>query len=694
MENKYKQLSDIEHDEMFSNFMVDSWSFSKIATFARNEKEFEKSYIYRVTSRRSASSVAGNAYHEALKHYFINKKTGVDVDIAELEQIAFNYIEKIPANKWKLQKTNPTVEDCKITSLKVSSLLINNFIANISKYELNDYDIVDAELYLDEWLVINGVDIPMPCYAQIDLILKHKKNNSIVIVDHKSKKTFTDEQVLKFTGGKQAITYAKCYESYAGVKVSEVWYIENKYSKNKNGKDQLQCLKIPLTEDTTRLYEAMIYEPLRRMVEAISDPDYVYLLNDNDNFIDQAELNEFWAHTMIAEVEDFEIPDSKKELVKRRLKKVRDSSLSTINPVIIKNYKQNAATFIKYDLNKTDMTNPEKIEHILRTFGIVTNVAHTFNGYSSDTFLVEVSAGVKMTAIHQRRLDIANALDVANIRMQKDLYVHDGRSYLAIEVSKKRDKDLLFNKKYLNGLKIPLGIDNFDKTIYWDIENPSTPHMLICGATGSGKSVSIASTIEYARLAGINDVYIFDPKYEFLNYKNIKGIKVFSDIEDIEDAMHNLVKEMNNRVIKGISSKTLIVFDEFADAVANSKKGNELKVYENQVVGMNKNLTPKTKRVHIKTLNTLEQNLKILLQKGRSTGFRIIAATQRASVKVITGDAKVNFPVQICFRVPKEIDSKVVIDESGGEALAGKGDGLLKSPEYLNVIRFQSFYKK
>ena len=83
----------------------------------------------------------------------------------------------------------------------------------------------------------------------------------------------------------------------------------------------------------------------------------------------------------------------------------------------------------------------------------------------------------------------------------------------------------------------------------------------------------------------------------------------------------------------------------------------------------------------------------MLLQKGRSLGFRIIAATQRASANVITGDAKVNFPVLVCFRVPKEIDSKVVLDEPGAETLNGKGDGLIKSPEYFGLVRFQGFYK-
>ena len=84
----------------------------------------------------------------------------------------------------------------------------------------------------------------------------------------------------------------------------------------------------------------------------------------------------------------------------------------------------------------------------------------------------------------------------------------------------------------------------------------------------------------------------------------------------------------------------------------------------------------------------------MLLQKGRSLGFRIIAATQRASAKIITGDAKVNFPVQVCFRVPKEVDSKVVLDEAGAETLQGQGDGLIRSPEYMGVVRFQGFYYK
>ncbi len=247
-------------------------------------------------------------------------------------------------------------------------------------------------------------------------------------------------------------------------------------------------------------------------------------------------------------------------------------------------------------------------------------------------------------------------------------------------------------------MRIPIGTDNFGRLVVWDLDNNSTPHALICGATGSGKSVCIISTIEYARLAGIRDIVIFDPKYEFCNYSSEKYIKVYNDIEEIEAKMKELVQDMQERAKSRASWKTLVVFDEFADAVASSRSGTELDIKEMVEVGQRKNafgfLEPKMELRTVGREKALEENLKMLLQKGRSLGFRIMAATQRASVNVITGDAKVNFPVQICFRVPKEIDSKVVLDEPGAETLGGMGDGLMKSPEYLGIVRFQGFYKK
>lgn len=692
--HEYKNWSKEKQDNLFSNYLMDSWSFSKVSAFARNEKAFEMQYLYCQKARNSSSTVAGSAYHEALEEFFKELKKGVRLDVVAMQLIAFEYIDNIRADEWKLQKTTPTIDEAKDEATKNVNAFLTNFFNDINVYIDEIEEVLFVEVYIDDFLTINGVDIPLPCHMKIDLIIR-TKTQKIVIIDHKTKKSFSDEKDLRFTVGKQAITYVNGVESKLNLKVDEVWFIENKSSQNRDKSPQLNCFKIIIDNDTTRLYEAMLYEPLKRMLDAISNPDYIYLINENDNFVDKAEIYEFWAQTMMAEITDFNIPDNKKDMIKTRLKKIRDTSLAVIDPKTIKNFRKNAAQFIQFDLTNKDMTKEEKIEHVLRTLGANVKVEKTFSGYSSDTFLLEVSHGTNIASLQRFKLDIASALSVPSIRMMKDLFVHDGKAYLAVESAKVRDSSLSYDSKYLVGKKIPLGMDNFGNIIVWDLENQSTPHILMCGSTGSGKSVSIISTLNYAIEAGVEQVIICDPKFEFTKYNGFGGIvKVYNDIQQIEKVLKSEISNMNYRVQNGTCKLTMIIFDEFADAVANSKKGKELDVYEMQVVGCSAKGVDIVKRVHVHTEASMSENLQVLLQKGRSSGYRIIAATQRASVNVINGDSKVNFPVQICFRVPKELDSKVVIDEGGAESLTGKGDGLIKSPEYNNnITRFQAFYK-
>lgn len=698
MSHKYRDNPKAQK-EIFKNVLVDSWSYSKVSSFARNEKAFEMDYIYCNPYRKSASSVAGSAYHEGLKFYFSEKKAGRTCDIAGLQMIAFNYIDDVESHKWKIQKTTPTIADCqkKATDIAVKSL--ENFFADISVYESDIKEVLAVELYIDEYLTINGVDIPIPCHLVIDLVIL-TMDDKIAVIDHKSKASYSDEKALKFSIGKQAVTYAIGYEETHDVVVDEVWFVENKHSKNRDGSPQLKCFKIELSEDVRKLYEALLYEPLKRMMEAISNPDYVYLINENDNFVDTAELYEFWARTMIAEVDDFNVPMSKRDMISERLKKIRNSSLAMVDPKAIKNFRASASEFIQYDLTNKNMSKSDKIEHVLRTLKMIVKVKHTIEGYSSDTFLIEVSAGTNISSIHRYKLDIANALNVSSIRMMKDLFVYEGKSYLAVEATKIREKDLMFDSSLLVDQKIPIGISNFGELVVWDLANPSTPHVLMCGATGSGKSVCIISIIEYAKLIGMDKIILFDPKYEFTEMQG-GNIQVYNDIEKVEEKMEALVIEMQNLVKAGKKTDTLVVFDEFSDAVAMSRKGKDLDIKEEVQVGnyASKKMgdviipgEPKMQLQVVETKKSLEENLRVLLQKGRSIGYRIVAATQRASVKVITGDAKVNFPVQICFRVQKEVDSKVVLDEPGAESLSGKGDGLIKSPEYPGIMRFQAFW--
>jgi len=660
MSHAYGSLPKEQQEELLSSFLIDSWSYSKVSTFARNQKAFEMENIYGIRGKRSAGSIAGQAYHKALDYFFTQMKEGNLLSLPEMQEAAFEYIGKVPANQWKLQKTTPTMEEAVNEALKDVGKLLQNFYEEKDTY-LNDIaEIIGVELYFGEWVTVDGVDIPLPAHGLVDLLVRTHSGKT-VIIDHKSKDAYTDEKEAALVVGQQAITYTLGMEANTIQRADEVWFVENKASKNKNGNAQLQVIPVTLDENTRRLFEHLLYQNLRQMIAAVRDPDYTYTINTSDKFVDQAELLDFCMRTEICEVEDFNVQDDKKELVAKRLRKIRDSNAKMISPDIIKKFREKAATFIKYDLTATNMTPQEKIEHTLKTFGKMARVAYTFEGYSSNTFLLEVSAGVKVSEIFKYRLDIANALNVENVRISNQLIVHEERSYLSIDLAKKADKVLEFNPDDRDGWKIPLGKDNFGNVIYWDMDNPATPHALICGQTGSGKSVELINIIEQVKLAGADHIVILDPKYEFEDYQSY-NVDVNNEMDQIDAALAKLVEQMD-RMVKGKQAKKIIViFDEFADAVTRIGK-------------------------------PLEENLRILLQKGRSSGFRICAATQRASVKVITGDAKVNFPIQICFRVNKEADSRVVLDEPGAECLAGKGDGLIKSPEYRDTVRFQAYYK-
>lgn len=700
-ETVYSTYTPDQIENHLSNFLVSRWSYSSVTTFARNEKLFEYQYVYGNKSRQSATTVAGQAYHHALEYFFKAKKEGEELTLPDLEILAYEFIDNVDANIWKIQKTTPTVDECKQKANQTVTSLLKNFFSEIGIYLDEIEEIVDVEVFVDEFVNINGVDIPLPVGAKLDLVVKLKSQKHAVL-DHKSKAQFTDESEMRLAVGIQAITYVVAYEAKTGLTVDEVIFIENKYSQNRDKSPQLNSFTITIDEDTRRLYEALLYEPLRRMITAVNDPDHVYLINDSDMMADRAEIYEFWCKTMIGEIEDFDFDESKRELLEKRHKKIRDANVKIINPTVIKNFKANAAQFIQYDLSNKDMTAEEKIQHLLRTFGVIVEVAHKFEGYSSNTFLLDISAGVKVSSIKNHRLDIANALDVSNVRIASELVVFNNKSYVSIEFSKKREKDLYFDSSLLVDKKIPLGIDNFGNVIIWDLENNATPHMLIGGQTGSGKSVSIKSTIEYGKLAGVKNIEILDPKHEFKFYNSDPMCNVSNDILDIEEKMAELVERMNVLVKTGGFELTLIVFDEFADALANSRSGKELDIYEDKIVGYFKLPTaallmgaepqPKYKRIKTGELKSLEENLRILVQKGRSVGFRVIAATQRASVKIITGDTKANFPVVVCFRLNKEVDSKVMLDESGAEMLQGKGDSLIKSPEYSEITRFQGLY--
>ena len=141
-------------------------------------------------------------------------------DLVDLETAAFMHIDDLPAAYWKIQKTTPTVEECQISATKTVTLLLNNFMSEIKIYTDEIEEVISSEMGITSWITVNGVDIPMPCHLVIDLVVK-TKDGKRVIIDHKSKRSFTDDKDLKFTIGKQAISYVLGYEEHTGETIDE-----------------------------------------------------------------------------------------------------------------------------------------------------------------------------------------------------------------------------------------------------------------------------------------------------------------------------------------------------------------------------------------------------------------------------------------------------------------------------------------
>lgn len=242
MINKFSLLSGDEMEEHLANYPIGTWSYSKLATFSRNEKAFERRYLWNERSKRSVASIAGNAYHEALRVYFEEFDVLPRPKIVELSQIAYDYIGKVSPNQWKTSKTMPTIGECISNANKIVLALLTNFLAEIEIY-IDDIDhIYTVEANIHEWVCVNGVDIPVPLSAVADIVVR-TKDGRIVVIDHKSLKSFTSDDERAMTGGKQAITYVLAVEQKLGITVDEVWFIENKYSKNRDKSPQLRAIK-------------------------------------------------------------------------------------------------------------------------------------------------------------------------------------------------------------------------------------------------------------------------------------------------------------------------------------------------------------------------------------------------------------------------------------------------------------------
>lgn len=702
--NQYAALSVEEQEELLSNYLIEHWSVSSVRSFIRNEKDFEREYIFKDrTDIRGLSAIIGRCYHKALMDWFQAYQQGEErLGFDPLMMIAHAELESIPANEYKVTE-KVSIFEMQTKALKRLNFLLKNFLAEVDTYLNEIQEILFIEQRIYEFITLDGIDIPIPLKMIPDLVFVNKEGY-LCIIDHKSKSKYTGKTEIHLSCSQQSVAYSAgvieklkrpefeaLNKKYPKLREGVKWfyYYENKFSANRDGKRQIQRIDIEMNE-SARVYEAVLFEGVWRMLQAVNNPDYVYLMNPDDNFADKGDLFDFWAKNRIEGIDAFpNLTDKQKKILNTRRQDIRRANLRTIPKSSIKAFKSQVGFVSFNNKDMADSTTEEKIEHRLKCFGVMSRVAHTVVGYSCDTYLLEVGPGAKLSSISGFKMDIANAIGVPDVRISKNLVPYESNSFLSIEVNKFERKALTIGAAEIsNGDHIfPIGRDNFHNQINWDLDNQSTPHLLVSGASGSGKSVAIKTIIEAGIVKGL-PVSILDPKYEFTEYEKREGVLVLNELQDIEAFMELMVSEMNEMYKSGRKQKQLIIFDEANDCLSRQSKERKI----DQEVGTDRMGNPKVKRVTDQDFRTLEENTMIIAQKSRSAGIHLVLASQRFSAKVLNGDAKANFTARLCLTVASGIDSKVMLDEEGAEKLNGKGDALYRSPEMAAPVRIQTYF--
>ena len=331
--------------------------------------------------------------------------------------------------------------------------------------------------------------------------------------------------------------------------------------------------------------------------------------------------------------------------------------------------------------------NADIIEKTLDSFGIRARVEEVNPGPTVTQYAIKIAEGTKLSKITALANDLALSLatPTGTVRIEAPI---PGRSFVGIEIPNIRPqiitlKNLLSQQIFTNNpdpLLVPLGLDVSGNPQAASIGK--MPHVLIAGATGSGKSVLLnawISTFLFRTKPEDLRLILVDPKrVELSLYNGIPHLlsEVIVEAKKIISALQWTVSEMENR------------YKEFAQAgVRNLESYNNLPNVEKKpyIIFIIDELAD----LMIFAARDAEDLITRIAQMARATGIHLVLATQRPSVDVITGLMKANIPTRVAFNVSSMIDSRVIIDTPGAEKLLGRGDMLYLPPDQAKPKRIQ-----
>lgn len=334
--------------------------------------------------------------------------------------------------------------------------------------------------------------------------------------------------------------------------------------------------------------------------------------------------------------------------------------------------------------------NAQIIENTLDSFGIQAKVVEVNYGPSVTQYALRISQGTKLSKITNLSTDLALALaaSTGQIRIEAPI---PGRSLVGIEVPNHAAEFVTLKtmlsapqmKKHKSKLAWALGINVSGKPLIADVA--SMPHMLIAGATGSGKSVGInafmCSVLFRASPAEVKFILVDPKRVELTGYNKIPHLltPVIVDPKKVVSALKWAVVEMEGRYKKlaEVGVKNITAYNELAGFAAMPS-----------IVIVIDELAD----VILFSPSEVEEAVTRIAQMARAVGIHLVLSTQRPSVDIITGLIKANIPARIAFNVSSMTDSRVILDQPGAEKLLGKGDMLFIPPTQAKPVRIQGTY--
>ncbi|KUO66580.1 MAG: cell division protein FtsK [Gracilibacter sp. BRH_c7a] len=344
--------------------------------------------------------------------------------------------------------------------------------------------------------------------------------------------------------------------------------------------------------------------------------------------------------------------------------------------------------------NKDLADNVRLLEDTLASFGVKVKVTRVTQGPTITRYELQPAPGVKVSKITNLSDDISLSLAASDVRIEAPI---PGKSVVGIEVPNKEIalvhfREVLESEEYQSSqskLTLALGKDISGSPIMADLTR--MPHLLIAGATGSGKSVcinTIIASIVYKAKPDEVKLLLIDPKVvELTNYNGIPHLisPVVVEPQKAAGALKWIVTEMETRYeLFAASGVRDIVRYNF---IVSERKDNELKPLPYVVV-----IIDELADLMMVAPGEVEEAICRLAQMARAAGIHLIVATQRPSVDVITGLIKANIPSRIAFAVSSQIDSRTILDMGGAEKLLGRGDMLYHPIGISKPIRVQGCF--